>query len=267
MAEKIKIKLLGVRGSLPVGGAAFEKYGGATSCVSASINDELLFLDAGTGILAYPDFSAHKKINILLSHAHIDHLLGLPMSPFLYDRSWDVNVYLATRGEGDAKAQIRALMSPPLWPASIDAVDANVVFHDVSGCFHIGSIKIESMDSHHPGGSTVFKLSAGEKSLVYATDFEHEKGYSDKLAAFARDCGVLIYDSQFLNSEYPDKRGWGHSTIEEGLRMAERCNAALTVLFHHDPLRTDDQLDEIGKLVEGAKTTCVIGRCGEEFTV
>ena len=267
MEKSTKIRLLGVRGSLPVSGTEFVKYGGATSCIFVNIGGEAIYLDAGTGIVKCPELTTSKKINILISHSHVDHILGFPMCPFLYDRNHEVNVYLATRGGFDANAQMAALMSPPLWPLDIGAVETFVQFHDVTDYFNIGKTKIETMESNHPGGSTIYKLTAGEKSLVYATDFEHDGQFSEKLAKFARDCGVLIYDSQYLDSEYPDREGWGHSTYEEGIKMGERCGAGLTVLYHHDSQRTDEQLDEITKLTENAKTPCVIGKCGEEFTI
>ena len=267
MTKKMKVNILGVRGSLPVNGDAFVKYGGATSCILTSISGETIILDAGTGMLACPEPDANKKISILISHSHIDHILGFPMCRFFYDGSYEVDVYLRTRNGLDAKSQIAALMSAPLWPAGIDSVEAKLAFHDIPDCFFISGVKVETMESNHPGGSTIFKLSAADKSLVYATDFEHDEGCSEDLAAFARDCSVLIYDSQFLSSEFGEKKGWGHSTYEEGIKMGARCGAALTVFYHHDPLRADSQLDELIKQFSGAKTPCIIGRCGEEIVV
>jgi len=267
MSESIRVKLLGARGSLPVSGRAFTKYGGATSCLLTDIGGDAIILDAGTGILTCPELTAQKGISILISHTHIDHILGFPMCPFLYDRSYDVDVYLSTRDGLDARSQISALMSPPLWPAGIESVEAKLAFHDISDSFLIGRTRVETMESNHPGGSTIFKLTAADKSLVYATDFEHSEYHSEKLADFAHNCGVLIYDSQFRDSEYNEKKGWGHSTYEEGIKMGMRCNAEFTIFYHHDPQRTDSQLDEIEKLIACAKTPCIIGRCGEEFIV
>jgi len=267
MSESIRVKLLGARGSLPVSGRAFAKYGGATSSLLTDIGGETIILDAGTGILTCPELTTQKRISILISHTHIDHILGFPMCPFLYDRSYDVDVYLSTRDGLDARGQISALMSPPLWPTGIESVEAKLDFHDISDCFFIGGTKVETMESNHPGGSTIFKLTAADKSLVYATDFEHSEYHSEKLAAFADNCDVLIYDSQFLDCEYDEKKGWGHSTYEEGIKMGSRCGAKFTVFHHHDPQRSDSQLNEIEKLIAGANTPCIIGRCGEEFIV
>jgi len=265
--ESINVKLLGVRGSLPVNDAAFMKYGGATSCLFIEAGGEIIFLDAGTGILTCPELPTGKRISILVTHSHIDHILGFPMCPFIYDESYEVNLYLSTREGRDAKAQISALMSNPLWPAGIESVRAKLTFHDVPETFEIGGIMVDSMESSHPGGSTIYKLTAGGKSLVYATDFEHDDYNSGRLAAFAQDCSILIYDSQFLDCEYGEKRGWGHSTYEEGIKMGASCGAGVTVFFHHDPTRTDAQLDEIAKQAEAAEIVCRIGRCGEEITI
>ena len=263
MGDSAKVKLLGVRGSLPVNDAAFVKYGGATSCLLFEAGGETIFLDAGTGILTGADIPSGKRISILVTHSHIDHILGFPMCPFIYDETNEVDLYLSTRQGRDAKTQISALMSNPLWPTGIESVMAKLTFYDVPETFFIGGIKVGAMESSHPGGSTIYKLSVGDKSLVYATDFEHDEYNSERLATFAENCSILIYDSQFLDSEYAEKRGWGHSTFEEGIKMGARCKAGITVFFHHDPMRTDAQLDEIAKYAGSVDITCRIGISGE----
>ena len=257
--------LLGTRGSLPVSGEKFRKYGGATSCILAKINDQYIVLDAGTGLLSLKEYlpDGIQGLTLLLTHAHADHVYGLPGCTLLYEKSCHTNIYAVPRGGLSAKQQACALMRPPLWPVGPEVL-RGAAFTDITGPFHIGNVKITYMESDHPGGSSIFRLSDGAHSLVYATDFEHGLR-TRELEDFARGCSLLLYDAEYDEVEYGARRGWGHSTWQEGVRLAQAAGVGRLVLVHHAPERTDEALDALGGRLADLPLPCSFGRCGEEI--
>ncbi|MDO4540471.1 MAG: MBL fold metallo-hydrolase [Syntrophomonadaceae bacterium] len=268
--DKAFIKFLGVRGSVPVSGAEFVRYGGDTSCVLVRLGGEVILLDAGTGMLAgEAELRAETgRLSILLTHPHIDHIQGLCSSTLMYEPGRAVDIYAAPRRGLSAQGQIEALMSYPLWPVGPEGFAAKVVFHDITAePFTIGRVRVDNMESDHPGGSTIFRLSSRGVSIVYATDFEPRAEYPARLEAFARDCSLLIIDAQYSAQEYEQRVGWGHSSWEQSAELGQRCAARRVMLFHHEPRRTDQELDAIQRRVREEYPRCAVARAGEEITL
>ena len=250
LAAGASISILGARGSIAVHGRMFERYGGASACVLARMGGENILLDAGTGILTAQAVAGDtERFTVLLSHAHMDHMLGLTMFPPLLDRRYQADIFACRRGGLGAQEQIGMLIRPPLWACTADVFHESVHIRDLpdSG-FFIGPVRIDWMEGNHPGGCTVYRLTHGGASMVYCTDFEHGEGHTERLVAFAKDCGALIYDAQYSPAEYEKKKGFGHSTWEMGAAVGKRCGAGRVLLFHHAPDRTDEELErEIGR--------------------
>jgi phosphoribosyl 1,2-cyclic phosphodiesterase len=262
-----KVVLLGTRGTISAEGDKFALYGGATSCVLARVGGELIFLDAGSGIIHAEDFleAEDRRLSILLSHPHSDHIMGLLVFPPLFNPAFNIAIYAAERGGLSARGQLERLMSAPLWPVTPAVFAPGVEFNTPEQSFKIGQVNIDTMEAKHPGGSTIYRLSCGGKSIVYAVDFEHEEGVSARLADFAAGCDLLIYDAQYSDEEYESKRGWGHSTWNEGAKAAERCGAKKLVLIHHDPWRTDEELGDIERSMREKHKNLSFGKHGEEI--
>ena len=240
-SESLLLTVLGSRGSMPTCGPETATYGGDTSCYLLQAGEERLILDAGTG-LAAAQLSGDGPIHILLTHTHLDHILGLPLFRCLGQRGRTIHLYCKTRGGLDTAAQLSRLFSPPLWPATLQQYPARVVCHELTLPLQIGAFAVDGMESAHPGGSTVLRVRARGKSLVYATDFAPDAQKNEELIALAQGCDLLLYDAQYPLKEYEQKRAYGHSTTEEGLRVAARCHAKRLLLIHHDPAQTDDCL-------------------------
>ena len=265
MDNEIRVKLMGVRGTMPVHRKNCQVFGGATSCVFVKAAGEAVILDAGTGLSgnAYREFfGGAKRFSLLLTHSHVDHIMGFPAFPQLFDPACEGEVFLKTREGLDARAQVEALMSPPLWPVKTGAFRARVEFRDVEAGFNIGQIRVDTMESNHPGGSTIYKLSAFGKSLVYATDYEPLSDAPEDFLSFAGGCTLLLLDAQYTGEDYLRTKGFGHSTIDRSAAIALNCGAKQTVFVHHDPSRTDAQLLELesGLSIPGLR----FGREGEE---
>lgn len=266
MDYTFSVRLLGVRGTVPVHGPEFTRFGGGTSCVLLKAGGRGIILDAGTGLSAraFRDFYSGKQFSILISHAHADHLMGFPVFTPFFDPGCQCDVYLRTRADHTARQQIETLMAPPLWPVRTDAFRAELTFHDVPETFRLGPVRVDTLESCHPGGSVIYKLSYGGVSVVYATDYEPQSAAPRDFCTFAKGCSLLMIDAQYTDEEYPKYRGFGHSTLERSAEIARRCEAAQTILVHHDPGRTDSQLLNLEETLQKAYPDIRLGRAGEE---
>ncbi len=238
----MRITVLGSRGSMPTADPAMAGFGGATSCYCVQAQGQTVFLDAGTGLMSAA--CGEGPISILLSHTHVDHILGLPLFPALLQPGREIHIYGKTREGLTVEQQLARLISRPLWPLRLEEFPARAVCHELSLPLTLGGITVEGMEACHPGGSTVLKLTAGGCSLVYATDFEHSEEKCAELASFAKGASLLLYDGQYTEDEYAARRGFGHSTPAMGLRVRRESGAGRLLLIHHDPKHTDAMLRE-----------------------
>ena len=262
-----KVVILGIRGSAPVSGEAYLRYGGATTCVFLRFGDQIIVLDCGTGMMELPKVlqKDDRQITVLLSHPHVDHLLGLPMCPVVFDPEKKIDMYGALRNGMDVRQQVCAFLAPPLWPVGPDRFPAKISFHDLPDAFCLGDVTVETMDGFHPGGVSLFRITGGGKSIVYMTDCTVTEKNLPKLADFARDCDLLLCDGQYSPQEWPDRKHFGHSTWTAAAQLGAQCGAKMVRIIHHDPFRTDTQLDCAEKEVTAIHRNCIFARAGEEI--
>ncbi len=245
--NSMTFSILGARGSVPVGGEGYNRYGGNTSCYMIEFGKEQIFLDAGTGMIKAP-YRKDSNITVLLSHLHIDHLIGFPFFTPLFDVGRKVSIYSVKRENGLLKDQLNGLFMPPFWPLRIDDYIADIDYRIPEFPFMIGDMDVDGMEGNHPGGSTIFKLTRNGKSIVCMTDYEHdEAGFNDALVEFVKGADVLLYDAQYTSEEYPSHKGFGHSTPDKGHEFMKLTGAKNMYFIHHDPSHDDDILDELEK--------------------
>jgi phosphoribosyl 1,2-cyclic phosphodiesterase len=220
--------------------------GGNTSCVEVRAGATRVILDAGTGLRALGAELMAKgepvEAHLLLSHFHWDHIQGFPFFTPAYLKGNRVEIYGPERAAGrDVRAALDAQMRAPHFPVGLDAMRAELGFYPLpaGASFPIGGVQVETAAANHPGGCLAYRISAGGRSVVYATDTEHGAELDPCLLELARGCDVLIYDAQYTSDEYPAKRGWGHSTPDEAVRLACAAGAGQLVLYHHDPAHDD----------------------------
>ncbi len=207
------VTILGARGSVPVSGQAYARYGGATTCVLLRFGTEYVVLDAGTGLLYLPDDAmAQPSLPLLLTHPHADHLLGLPLCPYAMKKGARLDIYAAVRGGLDARAQVEALLAPPLWPVGPDALPADIRFHELADGMRLGEVGVRTLEACHPGGVTLLRLDAQGKSVVFATDCTLDDEPPPRLADFARECDLLLCDGQYRDDEWACRSNFGHSS-------------------------------------------------------
>ncbi len=256
--DNLSVRFWGVRGSIASPGREMLGVGGNTSCVEVRFGEQVLVLDAGTGIRALGDQLMRERVGhatLLLSHLHWDHIQGLPF--FL--PAWLPSSRLDVIGAASTSSPLLGLkeslsmqMQPPHFPVRLSDMGALLSFRQIESGQElvIGELKITARRLNHPGGVTAYRIEAGGRSVVYATDTEHYSCPDPYLVKLARDADVLIYDAMYTEAEYrgevgPSKVGWGHSTWEAGVAVADAAGVEQLVLFHHDPQRTDREVAAI----------------------
>lgn len=247
----VSITVHGARGSVAVGGVAFERYGGATICLAAKLEpDHFLVLDAGTGIREFqrslPD-DRPLRFTFLLSHYHWDHLLGLPFFGPLYEEHHRFDFYGHSAEHYSLERSISGVFHPPWFPVPLQDTPSTKKYHDVGDdSWLVGRVAVTATRLHHPQGVTAYRIESDDRSLVFATDVEAGEPASDaRLTELASGGSVLIHDAQYLPDEYRGHLGWGHSTWEHAVDAAERAGVGRLILISHDPDRTDDGVDAL----------------------
>ena len=249
------VKLWGTRGSVPSPGPETLRYGGNTSCVGITLSDgSLLALDAGTGIrslgLACGDEPA--RLHILLTHLHLDHIQGLVFFAPAFKPQTEIVIWGPASPEASLRDRIARYISAPLSPVEVRELPCDVSFrHCPETEWEIGSARVRAASVTHRGPTLGYRIEDAGTSLAYIPDHEPALGAKiDELEeewisgfALAHDADLLIHDCQYADHEYPDHVGWGHSALSDTLAFARRVAAKRTLMFHHDPLHSDDFLD------------------------
>lgn len=266
MRQDASVAILGTRGSVPVCGGDFLRYGGATTCVLVRLAGQAVILDAGTGLLNISPLLEENERNIplLLSHPHADHLLGLPMCPLLSRPDFQMDIYAVRRNGLDAAEQLRTLMSPPLWPVGPERLPSRPAFHELPPRLELGAVTVDTMEGVHPGGVSLLRLSGGGRRVVFATDCTLTDSLLPRLTEFARDCDLLLCDGQYSNAEWPARAGFGHSTWTAAARLGRDCGAKRVRVIHHDSAHTDALLEDAAEELRRIHPNCDFARDGEE---
>ena len=257
----MKVKVWGVRGSVPAPGPETNRYGGNTSCVQVTLSDgTVLALDAGTGIRSLGlSMPGPSRINILLTHLHLDHIQGLMFFAPAFRPKSEITIWGPEAPEASLESRIARYLSAPLSPVEVRELPCDVSFLDTPEVeWEIGPARIRAASVSHRGPTLGYRITEGDQSLCYIPDHEPALGADlDELAPewisgfeLARGASVLIHDCQYTDDEYPDHVGWGHSSVTAALSFAKRVDAHRTMLFHHDPLHSDDALDRLQATVE-----------------
>ena len=245
-------------------GEAFARYGGSTTCVLAHMGGQFIALDAGTGIMNLPgEVTAQKELPLLLTHAHADHLLGLPMCSYVMVRGARLDIYGASRDGLSPRQQVERLVSPPLWPITPDDFLTELCFHDMPDTMWFGEARVDAMEGKHSGGVTLLRLEADGKRVVFATDCTFSDDLRPELVEFARGCDLLLADGQYNDEEWPTRKTFGHSTWRMAAELAEACGAKRLRETHHDPRHTDAMLAAWDETLRGRDPAYAFAREGE----
>jgi phosphoribosyl 1,2-cyclic phosphodiesterase len=250
----MQLKIWGCRGSVPSPGPTTVVCGGNTSCVEISLDDgTVLVLDAGTGIRDLGDelvARGVRRIHLLLTHLHLDHVEGLRFFAPLFDPKVTIDVWGPPSTVGSLEDSIARTFSPPLFPIDLGVVPAQVAFHDAPRQpWKLESALVTAALVVHPGPTLGYRIEADGSSVAYLPDHEPaltgiEERPSDWIsgAAIAEGVDVLLHDAQYFEDEYAERIGWGHSSVSDTIAYAQALRVGRLVLFHHEPHHSDDDL-------------------------
>jgi phosphoribosyl 1,2-cyclic phosphodiesterase len=275
-----RVRFWGVRGSYPTSERNTLAFGGHTSCVEVHVAGHHLIFDAGTGIIRLGeklvnDGMKSRNLHLFLSHTHHDHLFGLYFFQPLFRSGSRVSIFGPGFSGRSLKSTLQAVMEPRFFPVELSAVTAQTKIYSLEGGERVcldGPETLPRVDRQahrssangvtvlvrkslaHPHGVLLYRVSCGQKSMIYATDIEQEKNGHPDAVDFFRGADLLIHDGQYLEAEYLSRsnprRGWGHSTVERAVRTARKAGVKQLVLFHHDPDHDDQSLKRIERLAE-----------------
>lgn len=251
----MRVKLWGTRGSLAAPGPEPARYGGNTACIEiVGADGTVLILDAGTGLRRASPPLWRKRVDILLSHLHLDHIQGLGFFRPLYDPEVEVHIWGPASVTLGLRPRLSRYLSPPLFPVHLRSLPCRLNLHEVPcGEFAVGELRIETAFVCHPGPTVGYRIAEGESVLAYLPDHEPALGFVDfprdpewtSGYALAAGADLLIHDAQYTDDEYAARVGWGHSTLGHALAFARLAEVRHLVLFHHDPEHDDDDLDRL----------------------
>jgi phosphoribosyl 1,2-cyclic phosphodiesterase len=256
----LNITLWGTRGSLASPGPETARYGGNTACIEVRGADgTLIVVDAGTGIrrLGRSVTQDVRRLDILLTHLHMDHIQGLGFFEPIFRPGLEVHIWGPASTTQDLGARLGRYLSPPLFPVRLRELPCRLTLHDVpaQGTFETGGLRVETALVCHPGPTVGFRIGEGSRTLTYLADHEPALGARrfpmdpEWMSGYrlAEGADILIHDCQYTEAEYPEHIGWGHSSIPQALTFAAATNVKRLVTFHHDPAHDDVTLDRLVK--------------------
>lgn len=262
----------GVRGSLPVPGPATALFGGNTTCFEIGLPslpaDQLMILDAGSGLRslgASRDWRACRRIDLLLTHLHHDHVLGLPFFAAMFQKGLAIHLWCGNLGGETAEAALGRMYAPPLFPLPLDAFPARLTHHGFCAGETIapGGVAVRTAPLQHPAGSTGYRFDAPGGSLAVVTDIEHGGAAPDRAVVdLCRGVDTLVYDAMLDEADYGRCRGWGHSTIAAGIALGRAAAVRRIVGCHHAPEHDDARMAERERQLQAEWPDALMAREG-----
>ena len=258
---RVTVKFWGTRGSIPTPGPRTIRYGGNTACVEVRCGEKILMFDCGTGaremgLALQSEFKGRPmEVNVFVGHTHWDHIQGFPFFMPAYIPGAKLTIHSLRGSDKSLEKVFTGQMDSSYFPVSVSDLLARLQFVELDGAVKVGDITVSHVYLNHPGVAIGFRVDIGKKSVVYISDHEpyrrlqgdneHNRKLDREIDQFSRGADLYIREAQYTDEEYPQKRGWGHSTWSDALESAHEANVNLLALYHHDPMHDDDTLDRI----------------------
>jgi phosphoribosyl 1,2-cyclic phosphodiesterase/CheY-like chemotaxis protein len=264
-APVFRVRFWGTRGSIATPGPATVRYGGNTSCTEVRHGEHILVFDAGTGLRELGESLLREfrgraiRVHLFVGHTHWDHIQGFPFFTPAYIPGNEVVLYSARAAGKPLEKIFGGQMDSDYFPVLLSDMRSSLRFVEMSEAVDVGPVKVRFEYLNHPGIAIGFRVEAGGRSIVYLSDHERfSRMYGEavgagedlRIAEFARGADLLISEAQYTTEEYASKRGWGHSTFEDAVRLAADASVRRLAIFHHDPSHDDDFMDRV---IEGCR--------------
>ncbi len=273
ICDRFQIKFWGVRGSIPCPGTETVRYGGNTSCVEMQVGNERLIFDGGTGLRVLGESMLSEMpvtAHLFFTHSHWDHIQGFPFFAPAFIPNNSFHIYgLPSPNGATIEQRLHDQMLHPNFPVPLQIMQSQLQFYDIDAgeVLKIGDVTVETGSLNHPGEALGYRVSYQDKSAVYITDTEHFPNHLDEnVLNLARKAEVLIIDATYTDEEYHDSKsskvGWGHSTWQEAVKVAQGAKVKQLVIFHHDPSHNDTFLDDINEQVTSVFPNTLLAKEG-----
>jgi phosphoribosyl 1,2-cyclic phosphodiesterase len=263
------VRFWGVRGSIPCPGPDTVRYGGNTSCLEVRCGGQPLILDGGTGLRLLDGALGPDALDadVLFTHTHLDHVNGWGFFRHLSDPRHRLSVWAGhLKSPHRIETVLARFLDDPLAPVHVGNVRAALTYHDFKSGDSFGprpGVAVRTAPLRHPNDATGYRIEFDGRSICYITDTEHVPGKPDeRILALIEGADIVIYDSTYTDEEYPGYAGWGHSTWQEGVRLAETARIGTFVAFHHDPNHDDATMDAIAAKLRHARPGSIVAREG-----
>lgn len=271
----MKIKFYGTRGSTPVCDKDFLEFGGNTTSIKITRdNGRIAIIDAGSGIrnlgkdLIKEGFN-QDELFIGFTHFHWDHIQGFPFFIPAYNPNVVINILAMGKGRdiGNLEDIFKGQMKSEYFPVPLEAMGATLNFLQIEKDeLKINDTSVRVIKQNHPGGSFGYRIEDKEKIVVVCTDIEHGNSVSSDIVEFCKNADLLVHDGQYTSEELQGHRGWGHSSYDQAIEVAERAGVKKLVITHHDPEHNDALLRQIEEECQKRYPNCVLAREGMEIT-
>jgi phosphoribosyl 1,2-cyclic phosphodiesterase len=277
------IRCWGSRGSIPVSGRGYLRYGGNTTCLEIrTTDDQIVIVDAGSGIREAGNAltaNRHHHLTLLLTHAHWDHIMGFPFFKPIYSNRTMLTIRGHSFTRESLKEMFSRIMSSPNFPVTYLQIRAQIAYQENGlSPYRLGALTVTPIALSHPNQGMGYKFEENGKTFVFLTDnelgYKHEGGldFQDYLK-FVEGADLLFHDAEYKEDEYKKTRGWGHSLYKDALRLALEGGVGMLGLFHHNQERVDSDVDAIvqdcRKIIQksGKKLRCFAVGQSMEFTI
>jgi len=276
----MKLKFYGVRGSLPICDAGFQQFGGNTTCFQITFPDinQIAIIDAGTGIRNLGrDLRAmghaQEQIVLAFTHFHWDHIQGFPFFAPAYDPKQKLTILTLGKEQevSDLREVFEAQMQSLYFPVQLNHMGAEFRFVQIGKAtehfreMNNAVTSITALKLNHPGGAYGFRIERQGRVLAICTDVEHGDTIDPNVVALAKDADLLVHDGQYTTEELEARRGWGHSSYDQALQVAEMAGIKRLAMTHHDPNHDDEFLTRMEKLCQERFKECVLAKEGMEL--
>jgi phosphoribosyl 1,2-cyclic phosphodiesterase len=261
------VKFWGTRGSIPTPGHKTRRYGGNTSCVEVRAGGKQFICDGGTGLrelgldLVQRPREGGLEAHLFFSHMHWDHIQGFPFFVPAYTKESEIIVYEVSRDDSRVQKLLHGQMRSEYFPVTFTDLGARIgARHFEQDAILVGDVTVRCLAQNHPGTSYAYAFEIGGRKIVYATDSELDflltnadecrndpdalRRLPDSVVAFVEGADLLIADGQYTDDEYPKKLGWGHARANTVADLAHQAGVKQCAVFHHDPMHSDEQVDE-----------------------